>query len=123
MRVERVRKLALLPDLPAEVREVTDGLLAYDRACREQGAVAGEFLGLLDSHAGKRRGLEEAAEAEGCGVAALEDYPDWRDMAGRLLSNGEALIEDLGEQAGDAGKRILDVVRRIDWTPIGLATC
>ena len=104
--IERVRKLALLPDLPAEVGEVTGGLLAYDLACREQGAVAGEFLGLLDSHAGKRSELEEAAEAEGCTVAGLEDYPDWRDTAGRLLSNGEALIEGLGEHTGDAGRRI-----------------
>ena len=111
--IERVRKLALLPDLPAEVGEVTGGLLAYDRACREQGAVAGEFLGLLDSHAGKRRELEEAAEAEGCGVAGLEDYPDWRDMAGRLLSNGEALIDGLGEHTGDAENRILERLERL----------
>ena len=111
--IERVRQLALLPDLPAEVGEVTGGLLAYDRACREQGAVAGEFLGLLDFHAGQRRELEEAAEAQGCTVAGLEDYPDWRDTAGRLLSNGEALIENLGEQAGDAGKSIRERLDRL----------
>ena len=110
--IERVRKLALLPDLPADVGEVTGGLLAYDLACREQGTVAGEFLGLLDSHAGQRRELEEAAEAQGCTVAGLEDYPDWRDTAGRLLSNGEALIEDLGKQAGDAGRRIRERLDR-----------
>ena len=111
--IERVRKLARLRDLPAEVGEVTDGLLAYDLACREQGAAAGEFLGLLDSHGGKRRELEEAAEAEGCTVAGLENYPDWRDMAGRLLSNGEALIDGLGEHTGDAGRRILERLERL----------
>ena len=111
--IERVRKLALLPDLPAEVGEVTGGLLAYDLACREQGAVAGEFLGLLDSHVGKRSELEKAAEAGGCTVAGLEDYPDWRDTAGRLLSNGEALIEGLGEHTGDAGRRILECLERL----------
>ena len=34
--IGRARKLvALYPDLPAPVREVVDGLLAYDRRCRE----------------------------------------------------------------------------------------
>ena len=111
--IERVRKLALLPDLPADVGEVTGGLLAYDRACRERGAAAGEFLGLLDSHAGKRRALEEAAEARGCTVAGLEDYPGWRDTAERLLTSGEALVEDLGERAGDAGRRIPERLERL----------
>ena len=33
--VERTRKLALWPNLPAAIREVVDGVLAYDRRCRE----------------------------------------------------------------------------------------
>ena len=38
--VERARALTLLPDAPAANREVAQGLLAYDRACREEGAAA-----------------------------------------------------------------------------------
>ena len=48
--IERTRALvAEYPDLPAPVREVADGLLAYDRNCREGDGGAAEFLGLLDT--------------------------------------------------------------------------
>ena len=106
--IARTRKLALLPDLPAAIRAVADGLLAYDRACREQAAAAREFLGLLDAHTGRRRELEEAAGARDCAVAELADYPDWRAMAGRLLVNGEALLADMGGGAPDGGGRIAE---------------
>ncbi len=111
--IERALKLALLPDLPAEAKEVTDGLLAYDRACREGDAAAVEFLGLLDAHAGKRRALEEVAEAEGRAIAGLDGYPDWRAMAGRLSANGTALLEDLGSRAGNAGRTIAEHLDRL----------
>ena len=71
--MERARALAERPDLPAATREVLDGLLAYDRACREGDAAAREFLGLLDAHAETRRGLEEAAGAARCARS-----PGWR---------------------------------------------
>ena len=90
--IERTRLLARTPDLPAEIREVTDGLLAYDLACRDHGGAADEFLGLLEDHAGKRRALDAAAEAERRAVAGLDDYPDWREMAARLAGNGAAVI-------------------------------
>ena len=111
--IGRTRKLALLPDLPPAIQEIVDGLLAYDRACRGHDAAAGEFLGLLDAHAVKRDALEEAAEARGSPVAGLEDYPDWRDMAGRLSTNGKALLQDIGDRAGDAGRRISERLEQI----------
>ena len=100
------RELAENPDLPTVTREVVDGLLAYDRACREGDKAADEFLGLLDAHAGKRRGLDEAAESAACPVAGLEDYPDWHGMSVRLSANGEALLAALGDRAGEAGGRV-----------------
>ena len=107
------RKLALLPDLPPAIQEIVDGLLAYDRACRGHDAAAGEFLGLLDAHAVKRDALEETAEARGSPVAGLEDYLDWRNMAGRLSTNGKALLQDIGDRAGDAGRRISERLKQI----------
>ncbi len=92
------------PDLPAPVREVADGLLAYDRNCREGGAA--EFLGLLDIHDERRGALEKEAETADCPVAGLKGYPAWRERTGRLTENGRALLEDAGERAGEAGRRI-----------------
>ena len=100
------RKLTGNPDLPALTREVVDGLLAYDRACREGDKAAVEFLGLLDAHAGKRRDLDGAATTAECPVAGLENYPEWREMSGRLSANGKVLLAELGERAGEAGSTI-----------------
>ena len=111
--LERARALAEQPDLPAATREVIDGLLAYDRACREGDAAAREFLGLLAAHAETRRGLEEAAGAAGCAIAGLEGYGEWRALSARLIANGEALLADLGAQAGDAGGEIRDGLGRL----------
>ena len=103
--IGRTRRLnERFPDLPAPVREVVDGLLAYDRGCRDGGAA--EFLGLLDAHDERRRALEDKAEAADCPVVGLEDYPAWREMAERLVANGRALLADAGERAGEAGRRI-----------------
>ncbi len=53
--IEGTRGLvAEYPELPAPVREVADGLLAYDRNCREGDAGAAEFLGFLDLHFARR---------------------------------------------------------------------
>ena len=100
------RELAGNPDLPAVTREVVDGLLAYDRACREGDRAAVEFLGLLDAHDAGRRDLDEAAAAAEGPVAGLEDYPDWREMSGRLSENGKVLLAALGARAGEAGATI-----------------
>ena len=103
----RVRRLdERFPDLPAPIREVIDGLLAYDRGCREGDAGAMEFLGLLDVHDERRGALEREAETADRPVAELEDYPAWREMTERLAANGNALLEDLGERAGEAGPKI-----------------
>ena len=83
-----------------------DGLLAYDRACREGDRAAVEFLGLLDAHDAGRRELDAAAAAAECPVAGLEDYPEWREMSGRLSANGKVLLAALGERAGEAGGTI-----------------
>ena len=111
--MERVRALTERPDLPAATREVLDGLLAYDRACREGDAAAREFLGLLAAHAETRRGLEEAAEAARCAIAGLDGYGDWRALSERLIANGEALLAELGARAGDAGGEIRDGLGRL----------
>ena len=100
------RELAGNPDLPALTREVVDGLLAYDRACREGDRAAVEFLGLLDAHDAGRRGLDAAAATAECPVAGLEDYPERREMSGRLSANGKLLLAELGERAGEAGGTI-----------------
>ena len=101
--IHGARDLAERPDLLAETREVVDGLLAYDRACREGDAAAREFAVLLDVHAEARRRLEAAAAADRRAVAGLDDYPDWRARSVRLTGNGEALLAALGARAGDAG--------------------
>ena len=111
--MERVRALAEQPDLPAATREVLDGLLAYDRACREGDAAAKEFAALLDVHAEARRGLEEAAVAARCAIAGLDGYGDWRALSARLIANGEALLAELGARAGDAGGEIRDSLGRL----------
>ena len=105
--IGRTRRLdERFPDLPAPVREVVDGLLVYDRGCREGDGGAAEFLGLLDAHFGRRTDLEREAGAADRPLAALEDYPAWREMTGRLTANGRALLEDAGARAGEAGRRI-----------------
>ena len=104
--IGRARELAGAPDLPALTRENVDGLLAYDRACREGDRAAVEFLGLLDVHDATRRDLDKAAAAAECPVAGLEDYPEWREMSGRLSANGRVLLAALGERAGEAGGTI-----------------
>ena len=112
--IGRAQELAGKPDLPALTREVVDGLLAYDRACREGDRAAVEFLGLLDGHDARRRGLDETSESATCPVAGLEDYPDWREMSGRLAANGEGLLAALGERAGEAGGTISRRVGLLD---------
>ena len=113
--IERTRALvAEHPDLPASIREVADGLLAYDRNCREGDGGAAEFLGLLDLHFGRRTELEQDAAATDRPLAALEDYPSWREMTGRLTKNGRALLEDTGERAGEAGQRIAGRLEDLD---------
>ena len=104
--IERTRLLARTPDLPADIRETTDGLLAYDRACREEGKAAEEFLGLLEAHAGKRKALEETAEAERGAVAALDGYADWRVMTDRLAGNCAAVIAAAAGHAAAAADAI-----------------
>ena len=104
--VERTEKLADWPDLPGAVREVVDGILAYDRACREGDAPAREFLGLLDAHEERWRALEDRAAAEGAAIADLEEWAAWRAMTERLVANGPLVLEALGARAGEAGARI-----------------
>ena len=105
--IGRAQKLvALYPDLPAPVREDVDGLLAYDSGCREGDGGATEFLGLLDAHDERRNALERHADAGDSLVAELEAYPAWREMSERLAANGKALLEDLGEHAGEDGTKI-----------------
>jgi len=111
--LERVRALAEQPDLPAATREVLDGLLAYDRACREGDAAAKEFAALLAAHAETRRGLEEVAGAARRAIAGLEGYGDWRARSARLIANGGALLAELGARAGDAGGTIRDGLGRL----------
>ena len=111
--IGRAQTLAERPDLTTAIREVIDGLLAYDRACREGDAAAREFLGLLDAHGEARRGLEAAARAGGRAGGGLEDYPDWRARSARLTANGEALLADLGARAGDAGAAIREALARL----------
>ena len=113
--IDRTRALvAEHPDLPASIREVVDGLLAYDRGCREGDAGAAEFLGLLEVHFGRRTELEREAAAKNCALAVLEDYPAWHERTRRLTANGRALLEDAGERAGEAGQRIAERLEDLD---------
>ena len=107
------RELAGNPDLPALTREVVDGLLAYDRACREGDRAAVEFLGLLDAHDAGRRGLDAAAATAKCPVARLEDYPEWQEMSGCLSAKGKLLLAELGARAGEAGGTISERLGRL----------
>ena len=102
------------PDLPAPIREVLDGLFAYDRGCREGDGGAAEFLGLLEVHFRRRAELEGEAAEKDCALAVLEDYPAWRERTGRLPANGRALLEDAGERAGEAGPRIAERLEDLD---------
>ena len=107
--VERARGLAGTPDLAAEAREFADGLLAYDRACREHGKAADEFLGLIGELAERRRALDAASEDRP--VAGLEEYREWRVMADRLLANGPAVLAHPAiRSAGPAGR----IARRLE---------
>ena len=113
--IDRTRALvAEYPDLPASIREVADGLLAYDRNCREGDAGAAEFLGLLEVHFERRTELERAAADNDSPLAVLEDYPAWRERTGRLTANGRALLEDAGERAGEAGRQVTERLEDLD---------
>ena len=113
--IDRTRGLvAEYPDLPASIREVADGLLAYDRNCREGDGGAAEFLGLLDLHFERRTELEREAAENDCPLAELEDYPAWRERTGRLTANGRALLEDTGVRAGEAGRRAAERLEDLD---------
>ena len=105
--IERARGLAQTPDLAADAREFADGLLAYDRACREEGKAAEEFDGLIGEHAERRSALN--AEALDRAVAGLVEYGDWRGMADRLRANGPAVlahpaVRDTGMAGAIAGR-------------------
>ncbi len=113
--VDRTRRLAAHhPALPAPIREVVDGLLAYDRLCREGDGGAAEFLRLLETHAGAREVLEGEAEAGDRPVAALDGYSAWRAMSERLAANGRALTDDTGARAGEAGPQIEAHLERLE---------
>ena len=112
--VERTEKLANWPNLPGAVREVVDGLLAYDRACREGDALAHGFLGLLEAHEERRRALEDRTAAEGPAAVGMEAWADWRATAERLAKNGRLVLEALGPRAGEAGARIAACLDRFD---------
>ena len=88
--VGRARELSEIPDLAADAREFADGLLVYDRACREEGKAAEEFDGLIGALAERRRVLN--AEAVDRAVAGLAEYGEWRGMADRLRANGPAVL-------------------------------
>ena len=109
--VERARGLSETPDLAAEAREFAEGLKAYDRACREEGKAADEFLGLIGEQAERRRALDAAAEAAGWAVAGLAYYQAWRDMADRLRANGPAVLAHPAIRAAEAAGAI---ARRLD---------
>ena len=109
--VERARGLSETPDLAAEAREFAVGLLGYDRACREEGKAAEEFLGLIGELAGRRRALDAAAEAAGRAVAGLAEYEAWRGMADRLRANGAAVLAHPAIRAAEAAGAI---ARRLD---------
>ena len=109
--VERARGLAGTPDLAAEAREFAEGLKAYDRACREEGKAAEEFLGLIGEQAERRRALDAAAEAAGRAVAGLVEYEAWRGMADRLRANGPAVLAHPAIRAAEAAGAI---ARRFD---------
>ena len=112
--IGRTRRLdERYPDLPAPIREVVDGLLAYDRGCREGDRGAVEFLGLLDVHDDRRGALEDEAETTDCPIAELEDYRAWREMSERLAANGRALLEEVGERAGEAGQKMAERLDRL----------
>ena len=109
--VERARGLAAAPDLPADAREFVDGLLAYDRACREEGRAADEFLGLIGEHAERRRALDAAADARP--VAGLAEYGAWRGMADGLAANGPAVLAHPAVGSAAAAARIAPRLKRL----------
>ena len=111
--VERARGLAGAPELAADAREFAEGLNAYDRACREEGKAAEEFLGLIGEQAARRRALDAASEAAGRAVAGLAEYEAWRGMADRLAANGPAVLAHPAirtAKAADAIARRLDLL-------------
>ena len=111
--VERTRELSETPDLAGDVRELADGLLAYDRACREEGKAAEEFHGLIAEHAERRRALDAAATDRA--VASLEDYGAWRGTADRLAANGPAVLAHPATVSADAtGEIVARIARRLD---------
>lgn len=105
--IERVRKLAGSPSLGAMFRDVLDDVLAYDRGCREGDAGAVEFLELIDRHDEARAQLEEGAKQAGLRAWEVVDYGQWLEMTERLVRNGAAIVDEMGELAGDAGDRIV----------------
>ena len=102
--VERARNLAATPDVAADAREFADGLLAYDRACREEGKAADEFLGLIGEHAERRRALDAAAVDRP--VAGLAEYEAWRGTADRLAANGPAVLAHPAIRSAEAAAQI-----------------
>ena len=111
--VERARELSVTPDLAAGAREFAKGLLAYDRACREEGKAAEEFHGLIAEHAERRRALDAAAADRA--VASLEDYGAWRERADRLAANGPAVLAHPATVSADAaGETAGRIERRLD---------
>ncbi|MDE0277080.1 MAG: hypothetical protein OYH76_14390, partial [Defluviicoccus sp.] len=109
--IERTRLLARTPDLPAPVREIADGLLAYDRACREEGRAADELLGLIAEHAERRRDLDAAAVDRP--VAGLAEYGAWRGMADGLAANGPAVLAHPAIRSATAAARIAPRLERL----------
>ncbi|MCY4551949.1 MAG: relaxase domain-containing protein [Defluviicoccus sp.] len=104
--VESARGLVGTPDLAADAREFADGLIAYDRACREDGKAAEEYLGLIGLQVERRRPLDAESETAGRAVARCAEYKAWRDMADRLVANGPAVLAHPAIRTAEAADAI-----------------
>ena len=91
--IARTRRLARSPSLRTMFRDAVDGLLEYDRNCRESDGQTVGLLKVLKDVEKVRDELEASARSKGCSVPNLEEYEAWRRRANCAAKEGMEIVD------------------------------
>ena len=90
--IGRIRSLAEHPGLSEHARGQLDELLAYHDGETVARETARGWLADAERHVERWKALEHEADDRGDPIAAMDDYPAWREAARTLAATGEAIL-------------------------------
>ena len=92
--MSRMQGLADNTDIPAETRApMIRALENHQRDLSARNFVA-DYLDAAERHMGNHAALQSAAQSLDIPIAEVQDHPDWRQEADRLVVSGEAILSD-----------------------------